>query len=1359
MKNAMRFFLFVAALLGCAHVPVHGAAAALPPFNLALTLNDGVGEVVYAGWPLVLRGDAVLMEEVSAPFPLDPASLKLTISSVQGAPVNWPLRQVTQFSSSPVLGPQNENLRVTWVLDSAQTRDLAPGRYVAEFAWAGRTSSPLGFSVAAPPATLSANDEVRRALLESQSAQLRGDAAAAMTALDGVGQRFPESIDVLLQRALVHLDRGQHREAMRATQQARVIYNRDHPNESHPPFAILAVEAKARDTWLKNVAPGPPIPGLPTGPGRTGSTAPVPNPSGGALPPPAAPAPVAPPPATAPAAAAGAPPATTASPSRSLVTLNVNLNLGGAAAAGTGAAPAPDPGSSVIRGLPSATPGAAPVAAAPAASAPEAVASAGAAGPAIASGVVPAAHVTDAKSQSDPAGQWAASARAGSQYGTVERSAARATGEPDVPGADDHPNAWCPATRDRGTDWLELTFARAVPATEVRVRQNHGPGAITKVEAIEPNGRSHVWWEGVDPYGQDGSARDAVWFTVRVPRTAYAVQKIKLTLNLAAHTRWKQIDAVQLIEAQVSEVVVAPVQVPVSVASTAPVTAPAAAAAPLPTGVVPAVQLNDALVQADVAGQWATSARASSQFGPAEGSAARATGAPDVPGADDHPNAWCPATRDRGVDWLELTFARPVRASEVRVRQNNGPGAITKVEAIDTGGQTHVWWEGVDPYGQDGFARTSVWFAVRVQPTSYSVAKIKLTLNLGAHTRWKQIDAVQLVEAPLTLSGISSPAAPPATPPSSPATAPAPAAGPAPAAAAGSPVPAPPASPLNSLVRKLTEKRAAGTAGTAPRKEDLLKPEFRFRRGAEWLVLPALARQLSTNDTERIAVLDLLTKGVTETSRLLAAEGADNDIAAATALYFTQLWGVARQREVPEAGADKLHAQIVAALAGPEVAAMSDADKQRYWEYCLGLPIFVLGMREVATEPAAQADLRTIAAAAFEVLLGVRPELVDIGNEGLKLAAGVEEALNAPADAVAPAAPAPGIAPSAGSPDSVPRGAGAVAAVAYAAPAGWSREDANWATIVRATLGDLNHLGQPDVNSDRKHQAAIFVLPPRAAPQGPAALFEPMWRQEFGGFELGDAVVHYRSRLKSGLVVHFMGRFFNRPNQDNRENQTYAVMYLVDLGDRVQPITATLVPGKSMFSMTGMNENEGLRALSAPLGAFLDSIQPAGGAAAPYPAGGLFAPSEIRGNWTVSRSAFGGMYVYAATGASAGAVVAASSNSLDLRDDGSFVYKFAGYFQNPVVGAGGQVSTDNNDGRYTLEGDVIRFTPRLPRSYRYDRCAVGVGTVRTPEGVRRIVALVGANTSGVFRGPPLIPVGSNYDGLMDWFVEEPRSNR
>ena len=162
-------------------------------------------------------------------------------------------------------------------------------------------------------------------------------------------------------------------------------------------------------------------------------------------------------------------------------------------------------------------------------------------------GAGPVSWLGDALVSTEGTAQWAVSARAGSEYGPVQNSASRATGAPDVPGADDHPNAWCPAVRDSGTDWLELTFERPGPATEVRVRQSYGPGSIVKVEAIDTDGQSHVWWEGLDPYGQEGLASDAVWFSVRVPATGYAVQKIRLTLDLGLHGRWKQIDAVQLI--------------------------------------------------------------------------------------------------------------------------------------------------------------------------------------------------------------------------------------------------------------------------------------------------------------------------------------------------------------------------------------------------------------------------------------------------------------------------------------------------------------------------------------------------------------------------------------------------------------------------------------------------------------------------------------------------------------------------------------------------------------------------------------------------------------------------------------------
>jgi len=162
--------------------------------------------------------------------------------------------------------------------------------------------------------------------------------------------------------------------------------------------------------------------------------------------------------------------------------------------------------------------------------------------------VVPSTELSDVRVIADAAGQWAAGASAGSQYGQTQYAAAQATGAPNIPLglAGNSPDAWCPARKTDGSDWLEVTFAQPVHATEVRVRQNNGPGAIVKIEAIEPDGTVHPWWQGVDPFVSP-AVREIVWFTVRVPKTSYLVARVKITLNLAAGPEWKQIDAVQLV--------------------------------------------------------------------------------------------------------------------------------------------------------------------------------------------------------------------------------------------------------------------------------------------------------------------------------------------------------------------------------------------------------------------------------------------------------------------------------------------------------------------------------------------------------------------------------------------------------------------------------------------------------------------------------------------------------------------------------------------------------------------------------------------------------------------------------------------
>lgn len=154
----------------------------------------------------------------------------------------------------------------------------------------------------------------------------------------------------------------------------------------------------------------------------------------------------------------------------------------------------------------------------------------------------------------------------------------------------------------------------------------------------------------------------------------------------------------------------------------------------------------DAQFTADANGQWATTAVASSQYSTDNYSAARATGAPDVPQHGDHTNAWAPGSADSGAERLTLSFARAAPATAVRVRQSCTPGAITRVELVGTGGGRLVVFEGVD--SGTYAANTIGWFVVTFPATAFSVAKVELGLDTKRVAGWNEIDAVQLVGDP-----------------------------------------------------------------------------------------------------------------------------------------------------------------------------------------------------------------------------------------------------------------------------------------------------------------------------------------------------------------------------------------------------------------------------------------------------------------------------------------------------------------------------------------------------------------------------------------------------------------------------------
>lgn len=146
---------------------------------------------------------------------------------------------------------------------------------------------------------------------------------------------------------------------------------------------------------------------------------------------------------------------------------------------------------------------------------------------------------------------------------------------------------------------------------------------------------------------------------------------------------------------------------------------------------------------ADTASQWATRASASSEYTTTQWSAMQATGPPNVPQCGDHPNAWATReARSTEPEYIELRFAKRVRARGARLHVTLTPGAVVEVQAL-AGKNWETVWSGSDP--------TSVCPAVFVVKFSEEVDtdSLRVVLDTSNLSNWFELDAVELLGAPL----------------------------------------------------------------------------------------------------------------------------------------------------------------------------------------------------------------------------------------------------------------------------------------------------------------------------------------------------------------------------------------------------------------------------------------------------------------------------------------------------------------------------------------------------------------------------------------------------------------------------------
>ncbi len=141
------------------------------------------------------------------------------------------------------------------------------------------------------------------------------------------------------------------------------------------------------------------------------------------------------------------------------------------------------------------------------------------------------------------------------------------------------------------------------------------------------------------------------------------------------------------------------------------------------------------LVHKGLLSQWASKARASSQYSPSDWSTQQATGEPNTSKCGDIKTAWAPGSSGDGPEWLEVVFDTPIYATRLRVHETYNAGFINEVEFVDIAGEKHgVWW-GKDTTPCPG------WFEININQTSYLVKGVILHTRIGGY---EEIDAVEL---------------------------------------------------------------------------------------------------------------------------------------------------------------------------------------------------------------------------------------------------------------------------------------------------------------------------------------------------------------------------------------------------------------------------------------------------------------------------------------------------------------------------------------------------------------------------------------------------------------------------------------
>ena len=164
---------------------------------------------------------------------------------------------------------------------------------------------------------------------------------------------------------------------------------------------------------------------------------------------------------------------------------------------------------------------------------------------------------------------------------------------------------------------------------------------------------------------------------------------------------------------------------------------------------------NPQPVAANSISQWAIQATANSEYSSDQWSAAKLVGPPDVyPRYGDINGAWAAQQARQNSDdlYIELTYEQAVVVEYVDIYETYNPGAVVKIELIDSTNTVYGMWRGV----AEAAPKESRVFRIANSQVNIPVNRVRIYLDGKAVPGYNEIDAVGLTGRLFSTGDLSS---------------------------------------------------------------------------------------------------------------------------------------------------------------------------------------------------------------------------------------------------------------------------------------------------------------------------------------------------------------------------------------------------------------------------------------------------------------------------------------------------------------------------------------------------------------------------------------------------------------------------